>query len=75
MSLWHAAAAFTIGAIFPKLAILPPPPEWRIPVTFAWIGLVAAVADQCELRGSNFFTSLTGRRPQSALDPESLDGD
>ena len=35
---WHAALssaiAFTLGALLPLLAILLPPPEWRIPVTF-----------------------------------------
>jgi VIT1/CCC1 family predicted Fe2+/Mn2+ transporter len=38
VSPWHAAAAsaaaFTIGAILPMLAILLPPADWRIPVTF-----------------------------------------
>src|SRR6476661_9541750 len=50
VSPWHAAfasaIAFTIGAILPMLAILLPPPEIRIPLTFvsvlgalgAWIG-------------------------------------
>ena len=35
---WHAAlasaVAFTIGAILPLLAILLPPQQWRVPVTF-----------------------------------------
>jgi VIT1/CCC1 family predicted Fe2+/Mn2+ transporter len=35
---WHAAyasaAAFAVGAILPMLAILLPPAEWRVPVTF-----------------------------------------
>lgn len=38
VSAWHAAAAsavaFTIGAILPMLAILLPPAQWRVPVTF-----------------------------------------
>ncbi len=43
---WHAAGAsalaFTIGAVLPMLAILLPPPEWRIPLTF--IAVVVALA-------------------------------
>jgi VIT1/CCC1 family predicted Fe2+/Mn2+ transporter len=43
---WHAAGAsalaFTIGALLPLLAILLPPPEIRIPVTFVAV-LVALV--------------------------------
>src|SRR6478735_1262518 len=35
---WHAAIssaiAFTLGALLPLLAIVLPPPEWRVPVTF-----------------------------------------
>src|SRR5690606_18935224 len=35
---WHAAlssaVAFTVGALLPLLAILLPPPEWPVPVTF-----------------------------------------
>ncbi|WP_125610554.1 VIT1/CCC1 transporter family protein [Specibacter cremeus] len=38
VSPWHAALAsavsFVIGAILPMLAILLPPPQWRVPVTF-----------------------------------------
>ncbi|MDQ0614623.1 VIT1/CCC1 family predicted Fe2+/Mn2+ transporter [Microbacterium sp. W4I4] len=44
---WHAAVssaiAFTIGALLPLLAILLPPPEWRVPVTFAAV-LIALAA-------------------------------
>jgi acyl-CoA synthetase (AMP-forming)/AMP-acid ligase II len=44
---WHAAAssaiAFTAGALLPLLAILLPPPEWRVPVTFVAV-LVALAA-------------------------------
>ncbi|MEB0288378.1 VIT1/CCC1 transporter family protein, partial [Cryobacterium sp. 10S3] len=35
---WHAAfasaLAFTVGAILPLLAVLLPPPAWRLPATF-----------------------------------------
>jgi VIT1/CCC1 family predicted Fe2+/Mn2+ transporter len=44
---WHAAlssaVSFTLGALLPLLAILLPPPEWRVPVTFAAV-LVALAA-------------------------------
>lgn len=47
VSPWHAAAAsaaaFTIGAILPMLAILLPPAAWRIPVTFVAVLLALAV--------------------------------
>ena len=47
VSPWHAAAssaaAFTIGAILPMLAILLPPADWRIPVTFVAVLLALAV--------------------------------
>ncbi|MGB3374978.1 MAG: VIT family protein [Microbacterium sp.] len=43
---WHAAIssaiAFTLGALLPLLAILLPPPEWRVPVTF--IAVLIALA-------------------------------
>lgn len=43
---WHAAAAsaiaFTIGAILPMLAVLLPPAEWRVPVTF--VAVLVALA-------------------------------
>jgi VIT1/CCC1 family predicted Fe2+/Mn2+ transporter len=43
---WHAAISsaisFTIGALLPLLAILLPPPEWRVPVTFAAVILALA---------------------------------
>ncbi|MFB2557411.1 VIT1/CCC1 transporter family protein [Herbiconiux liangxiaofengii] len=46
VSPWHAAAAsaaaFTIGAILPMLAILLPPEDWRVPVTF--IAVLMALA-------------------------------
>lgn len=44
---WHAAAAsaaaFTIGAILPLLAILLPPPDWRVPVTFVAVLIALAI--------------------------------
>lgn len=43
---WHAAISsaisFTIGALLPLLAILLPPPDWRVPVTFAAVLLALA---------------------------------
>jgi len=43
---WHAAAAsalsFTIGALLPLLAVLLPPPAWRLPATFIAV-LIALV--------------------------------
>lgn len=46
VSAWHAAAAsaiaFTIGAILPMLAILLPPEQWRVPVTF--VAVLVALA-------------------------------
>jgi vacuolar iron transporter family protein len=46
VSPWHAAGAsalaFLIGSVLPMLAILLPPPEWRIPVTF--VAVVVALA-------------------------------
>jgi VIT1/CCC1 family predicted Fe2+/Mn2+ transporter len=47
VSPWHAAAAsalaFTIGAILPLLAILLPPPAFRVPVTFVAVLLALAL--------------------------------
>ena len=44
---WHAAIAsaiaFTIGAILPMLAVLLPPAEWRIPITFAAVLVALAL--------------------------------
>lgn len=44
---WHAAlssaVAFTLGALLPLLAILLPPPDWRVPITFAAV-LIALAA-------------------------------
>lgn len=47
VSPWHAAAAsaaaFTTGAILPMLAILLPPADWRIPVTFVAVLVALAI--------------------------------
>lgn len=44
---WHAAGAsalsFVIGAVLPMLAILLPPPEWRIPTTFVAVLVALAI--------------------------------
>lgn len=44
---WHAAISsaisFTVGALLPLLAILLPPPAWRVPVTFVAV-LIALAA-------------------------------
>lgn len=40
---YASAAAFTIGAILPLVAILLPPAAWRIPVTFAAVLLALAL--------------------------------
>ncbi|KJL40309.1 VIT1/CCC1 transporter family protein [Microbacterium trichothecenolyticum] len=44
---WHAAissaVSFTLGALLPFLAILLPPPEWRVPVTFVAVLIALAV--------------------------------
>jgi VIT1/CCC1 family predicted Fe2+/Mn2+ transporter len=39
---WASAAAFLVGAILPMLAILLPPPEWRIVTTF--VAVIVALA-------------------------------
>ena len=43
---WHAAfasaASFTVGAVLPLLAVLLPPPDWRIPLTF--VSVIVALA-------------------------------
>ncbi|WP_368498137.1 VIT family protein [Herbiconiux sp. A18JL235] len=59
VSPWHAAAAsaaaFTIGAILPMLAILLPPPELRVPVTFVAVLLALAItgAVSAQIGGSS----------------------
>lgn len=44
---WHAAISsaisFTLGALLPLLAIVLPPPEWRVPVTFVAVLLALAL--------------------------------
>lgn len=44
---WHAAIssaiAFTLGALLPFLAILIPPAEWKVPVTFAAVLVALAI--------------------------------
>jgi VIT1/CCC1 family predicted Fe2+/Mn2+ transporter len=51
---WHAAIssaiAFTLGALLPLLAILLPPPEWRVPVTFAAVLIALAITGTVSAR-------------------------
>ena len=51
---WHAAissaSAFTLGALLPLLAILLPPPEWRVPVTFAAVLIALALTGTISAR-------------------------
>ncbi|KRB37011.1 VIT family protein [Microbacterium sp. Root180] len=51
---WHAAIssaiAFTAGALLPLLAILLPPPEWRVPVTFAAVLVALAITGSISAR-------------------------
>jgi VIT1/CCC1 family predicted Fe2+/Mn2+ transporter len=51
---WHAATssaiAFTLGALLPLLAILLPPPEWRVPVTFAAVLVALALTGTISAR-------------------------
>ena len=51
---WHAAlasaAAFTIGAILPLVAILAPPAAWRVPVTFVAVLVALAVTGEVSAR-------------------------
>lgn len=59
VSPWGAAVSsalsFTIGALLPLLAILLPPPEWRVPVTFAAVllALIATGAISAHLGGAS----------------------
>jgi VIT1/CCC1 family predicted Fe2+/Mn2+ transporter len=50
-----SALSFTLGAILPLLAILLPPPGWRIPTTFVGVLLALAIAGTISARigGSN----------------------
>ena len=47
VSPWQAAlssaVAFTLGALLPLLAILLPPPDWRVPVTFVAVLIALAI--------------------------------
>ncbi|MFF5624786.1 VIT family protein [Microbacterium sp. NPDC012755] len=51
---WHAALssaiAFTLGALLPLLAILLPPPAWRVPVTFVAVLVALAVTGAVSAR-------------------------
>lgn len=51
---WHAAISsaisFTIGALLPLLAILLPPPGWRVPVTFVAVLIALAVTGTLSAR-------------------------
>ncbi|TFC43342.1 VIT family protein [Cryobacterium sp. TMT1-21] len=44
---WHAAyasaIAFTVGAVLPLLAVLLPPPEWRLPATFLAVAVALVI--------------------------------
>ena len=40
---WASAAAFLVGAILPMIAILLPPPEWRIITTFVAVVIALAI--------------------------------
>ncbi len=45
-----SALAFTIGAVLPLLAILLPPPSWRVPVTFVVVLLALGIAGAISAR-------------------------
>lgn len=40
---WASAAAFLVGAVLPMIAILLPPPEWRIVTTFVAVIIALAI--------------------------------
>lgn len=40
---WASAAAFLVGAVLPMIAILLPPPEWRIVTTFVAVLVALAI--------------------------------
>ena len=50
-----SALSFTLGALLPLVAILLPPPPWRIPVTFSAVlaALAAAGAISARIGGSS----------------------
>jgi VIT1/CCC1 family predicted Fe2+/Mn2+ transporter len=56
---WHAAVSsaisFTLGALLPMLAILLPPPAWRVPVTFVAVLIALALTGtvSAQLGGSS----------------------
>jgi VIT1/CCC1 family predicted Fe2+/Mn2+ transporter len=56
---WHAAISsaisFTLGALLPMLAILLPPPAWRVPVTFVAVLIALALTGtvSAQLGGSS----------------------
>ncbi|MGB3374960.1 MAG: VIT family protein [Microbacterium sp.] len=62
---WHAAISsaisFTLGALLPLLAILLPPPAWRVPVTFVavLIALAATGTIAARVGGSSALRSST----------------
>ena len=43
LSFFRLAVAFTVGALLPLLAILLPPPAWRVPVTFVAVLVALAI--------------------------------
>ncbi|GIH21080.1 membrane protein [Rugosimonospora africana] len=51
---WQAAtasaAAFTIGALLPLVAVLAPPTSWRVPVTFVAVLVALAVTGEVSAR-------------------------
>lgn len=59
VSPWQAAlssaVAFTVGALLPLLAILLPPPAWRVPVTFVAVLIALAITGwvSAQLGGSS----------------------
>lgn len=61
---WHAAgasaAAFTVGAILPLLAVLLPPQEWRIPLTFVSVIVALIITGwiSARLGGSSVVTAM-----------------
>ncbi|WP_353816021.1 VIT1/CCC1 transporter family protein [Agromyces sp. SYSU T00266] len=40
---WASAASFLVGAVLPMLAILLPPPEWRVATTFVAVMIALAI--------------------------------
>jgi len=48
-----SALSFSIGALLPLLAILLPPPSWRVPVTFVAVVLALGIAGAVSARIGN----------------------